>query len=132
MSDSEEIEANEHKVVGDRLREARLAIGLTQADTAGALGIGRSSVVALEAGTRKVSGLELRRLARLYRRSVAWLLGDEEPADIADVALNRATADLTDQDREQVLRFAQFLAAQPKRDAHVRTARSRPRPPGDI
>ena len=74
-------EANERcKLVGSRLREAREVLGLTQGDVAGALGIPRTSVIALEAGRRKVTGLELRRLARLYRRDVHWLLGEDDLA----------------------------------------------------
>jgi transcriptional regulator with XRE-family HTH domain len=122
---------NEHRVMASRLREARETIGLTQADTASALDIPRSSVVALEAGKRKITGLELRRLSRLYRRNVAWLLGEDsgEP-EVADQALYRATAELSDKDKEQVLRFAQFLAAQSPTDASPRAPRPRPTPPG--
>jgi transcriptional regulator with XRE-family HTH domain len=121
---------NEHRVMASRLREARETIGLTQADTASALDIPRSSVVALEAGKRKVTGLELRRLARLYRRSVAWLLGEDNEPEVADQALYRATAELSEKDKEQVLRFAQFLAAQPPADASTGTPHLRPTPPG--
>lgn len=103
---------NEHQIVGARLREAREVISLSQGDVATALGIPRTSVVAMEAGRRNVTGLELRRLARLYRRDVAWLLGDNAaPSAAADTALFHATAELTPEDRDQVLRFAQFLAA---------------------
>ena len=75
------MEPNEHQAVGARLRAARETLGLTQEDVAGALGIQRTSVIAMEAGKRNVSALELRRLARLYRRSVAWILGEEEEGD---------------------------------------------------
>lgn len=108
------MEANEQQAVGQRLRSARETLGLTQEDVAGALGIQRTSVIAMEAGKRGVSALELRRLARLYRRSVAWVLGEEPDADIASEdnhALYRATAELSAEDKAQVLRFAQFLAA---------------------
>lgn len=99
------------RVVGARLREGRETLGLTQEDVAGALGIPRTSVIAFEAGRRNVTALELRRLARLYRRSVEWILGeDAEPAAV-DGALYRATATLSPDDKAQVLRFAQFLAA---------------------
>lgn len=123
---------DEHQVMAHRLREARETIGLTQADTASALGIPRSSVVALEAGNRKVTGLELRRLARLYRRNVAWLLGeDSDEPQVADQALYRATAKLSERDKEQVLRFAQFLAAQQTGEGSPKQApRPRPKPPG--
>ena len=117
--------ASELKVVAERLREAREMIGFTQEEVSGALGIPRTSVHAMEAGKRNVSALELRRLSRLYRRDVEWLLGEEVEPVSPDSALYRATHDLSDEDKEQVLRFAQFLAAggrvQPQRN----------QPPGD-
>jgi transcriptional regulator with XRE-family HTH domain len=99
------------RVVAARLREARETLGLTQEDVAGALGIQRTSVIAMEAGRRNVTALELRRLARLYRRSVEWLWGEDTSPATVDNALYRATVELSPDDKEQVLRFAQFLAA---------------------
>lgn len=102
---------DEQVALGARLRESREYIGLLQEDVATALGIPRTSVHALEAGKRKVTGLELRRLARLYRRPVGWLLGEED-VELKDAEpLFRAAAALSEEDREQVLRFAEFLAA---------------------
>ena len=103
-------DADERRELGARLREAREFLGLLQEEVATALGIPRASVSALEAGKRSVTGLELRRLARLYRRDVGWLLGDESAVTGHD-ALYRATSALSETDKEQVLRFAQFLAA---------------------
>lgn len=119
--------------VGQRLRSARETLGLTQEDVASALGIPRTSVISMEAGKRNVTALELRRLARLYRRRVTWILGEEpeeaEPASAEDEALYRATSELSDDDREQVLRFAQFLAAAQSSStrgrSHRRTAANR-------
>jgi transcriptional regulator with XRE-family HTH domain len=102
-------------------------MGLTQADVADALGLSRPTLAAVEKGTRKITGLELRRLARLYRRDVAWLLGEEESEATAGSALHRATAQLSEGDKEQVLRFAEFLAAQ-QRTEDGTNARPRPRP----
>ena len=102
--------ASEEMALARRLREAREYIGLLQEDVAAALDIPRSSVSALESGKRRVSSLELRRLGRLYRRSVAWLLGEEGAEVDMDAPLYRATAALSAQDKEQVLRFAEFLA----------------------
>lgn len=107
MSDT----SNEVTVVAGRLREAREALGFTQEEVSGALGIPRTSVHAMETGKRNVSALELRRLARLYRRRVEWLLGEDAEPVGADNALHRATQTLSEEDKEQVLRFAEFLAA---------------------
>lgn len=119
---------DEQAQLGTRLREAREYVGLLQEEVATALGIPRTSLSALESGKRKVSGVELRRLARLYRRPVGWLLGEED-VDLGEVEpLFRATAQLSEQDREQVLRFAEFLAGagRPARaDAPARAAKRR-------
>jgi transcriptional regulator with XRE-family HTH domain len=101
----------EQRRTGARLREAREYVGLRQEHVADALGIPRASVSAIESGKRRVTSLELRRLARLYRRSVAWMVGEEESPTEIQGALFRAAAELSDDDREQVLRFAQFLAS---------------------
>lgn len=108
----------EEVLLGARLREAREYLGLLQEDVANALAIPRASVSALEAGKRKVTGIELRRLARLYRRPVAWLLGEEEPSLESSEPLFRATSALSQHDKEQVLRFAEFLAAAGKPGAN--------------
>lgn len=105
-------EAQEHELVGARLREARELLQLTQLQVAEVLGIPRTSLVAIETGQRKVTGLELRRFARLYRRPVAWLLGEEANAEEEAAALYRAAQGLTAEDRDQVLKFAEFLAGQ--------------------
>ena len=101
---------SEEMALARRLREAREYIGLLQEDVAVALDIPRASVSAIESGKRRVSSLELRRLGRLYRRPVAWLLGEEGAEVDMDAPLYRATATLSAQDKEQVLRFAEFLA----------------------
>jgi transcriptional regulator with XRE-family HTH domain len=104
-------QSDERQIVGQRLRTARETLGLTQDDVAGVMGIPRTSVIAMEAGKRNVTALELRRLARLYRRNVEWLLGEQNETAARDTALYRATEVLSDEDKEQVLRFAQFLAS---------------------
>jgi transcriptional regulator with XRE-family HTH domain len=89
------------------LRDARRFLGLSQEEVATALGIPRSSVSAMENGHRNVTGLELRRLARLYRRPVGWLLGEDvEP----DEELLAAARHLAEHDKALVLQLVQFLA----------------------
>lgn len=97
-------------LLASRLREARTTLGLTQQDMATALNVTRTAISAIENGDRRVSGLELRRLARLYRRPVAWLLGGKDP-EIGE-ELTTATAHLTGHDQDAVLAFARFLAHQ--------------------
>ena len=103
----------EHAEIGARLRAAREYVGLSQELVAQHLNVPRPAVSAMEHGTRKVSGLELKKLARLYGRPVAYFLGDEEEpvleADEVGAALFRAARQLSERDRQQVLQFAEFL-----------------------
>jgi transcriptional regulator with XRE-family HTH domain len=106
-----EREEEARRELGERLRSSREFLGLSQSEVADALGIPRPSVTHIEAGRRKVSTSELQRLARLYGQSYEYFLGEasEVPEDETAQALFRATRDLSDEDRQQVLRFAQFL-----------------------
>jgi transcriptional regulator with XRE-family HTH domain len=99
--------------MGGRLRQAREFLGLSQESVAEALGIPRASVSAIESGRRKVSSLELRDLARLYKRPIEYFYSDDsqESSDEDETvqALFRATRNLTSDDKERVIQFAEFL-----------------------
>jgi Zn-dependent peptidase ImmA (M78 family)/transcriptional regulator with XRE-family HTH domain len=69
------------EVLGGRLKAARTLKRLTQEAAAAALGVARTTVVALEAGRRPISPTELRAFAELYGASEAELL-DEERAEL--------------------------------------------------
>ncbi len=101
-------EETEWQQLGSRLRGAREYLNLSQQYVADKTGIPRSAVSDIERGFRKVDSLELRKLARLYMHPVGHFLGEQEAGQ--DVrALARAVTDLTEQDRAEVMRFAQFL-----------------------
>lgn len=97
-----------HRLLAARLREARHTLGLTQQNVADATGLHRSSVAYIELGRRAVSGLELRRFARLYRRSVGWLLGEDDDF-VVDPKLAEAIQGLPARDRDRLIHFARFL-----------------------
>jgi transcriptional regulator with XRE-family HTH domain len=105
----------EQERLGNRLRESREYLGLSQEFVAEHLGIPRASISAMENGKRKVSSLELKQLARIYKQPLSYFLGEDEfdhveqSQDVTFSALYRTTRVLSDQDRQQVLRFAQFL-----------------------
>ena len=95
-----------------RFREVREYLGFSQQMVADQTGIARSSISDIERGARKVDSLELKKLARLYRRPVGYFL-DERPdataGDHAIAGLARALAQLTEGDRDAVVRFAEYL-----------------------
>ena len=63
--------------IGERLRIAREAAGVTQAAAASAIGAARTTIVAMEQGQRRVKIDELQKLARLYGTSVNAVLRRE-------------------------------------------------------
>lgn len=121
MTNAHDTPQTEPELLGQRLREARETLGLPQAAVADHLNIPRPSVSDIESGRRKVTFLELKQLAALYRRPIAFFSGEEPDlaTDETNGALFRTTSELSPGDQEQVLRFAQFLRdagpAQPPR-----------------
>lgn len=104
----------ERRQLGDRLREARKYLGLKQDEVATYLKIPRTALTDIESGQRRVEAIELTRLAKLYRQSVAYFTGEDEtsaslPADVAHLA--RRVADLSTEDRAELSRFAEYLRA---------------------
>jgi transcriptional regulator with XRE-family HTH domain len=103
----------ERQVLGQRIREARNYLEMSQEEVAAAIGVSRQAMVAIEAGTRGVGALELKRLAKILNRSVQYLSGEEEasPADEKVAMLARAAEGLTDSDLSELQRFAAYLKA---------------------
>lgn len=100
-----------HDTLAARLKEAREYCGFSQEEVAHHLSVPRTAISHIESGSRRVSALELPRLAKLYQTSMESLTGQDqegpEPESVRMVA--RATADLSETDRAEVLRFVQFL-----------------------
>ena len=66
-------------VMGSRLRQARKAVGLTQAHVADGLGMARTTLVAIEKGERPVRPDELADLQALYGVSLPELQAGDPP-----------------------------------------------------
>ena len=76
--------------LANRIKAAREAAGLTQAEVAGELHISRSAVAEIESGRRGVSSLEIERIAFLVGRDMREFLADEFRQDDVLTALFRA------------------------------------------
>jgi transcriptional regulator with XRE-family HTH domain len=104
----------ERRLLGERLREARKYLGLKQEEVATYLKIPRTALTDIENGQRRVEAIELTRLARLYRQPASYFTGEEDassslPIDVAHLA--RKVATLSQQDRDELSRFAEYLRA---------------------
>ena len=107
MSEERAIQA----ILSERLKEVREYRGFSQEEVSRHLGVPRSAISLIESGSRRVSAEELSRLAKLFQTTMESLTGHDqegsEPDSVRMVA--RAAADLSTTDREEVLRFAEFL-----------------------
>ncbi|WP_211335820.1 helix-turn-helix domain-containing protein [Lentzea flaviverrucosa] len=98
--------------LGERLRSSRENLAVSQQVVADRTGIPRSAISDIEKGKRKVDSLELKKLAAVYGRPVGYFLDEDEEADAGNHTLQvvkRAVAGLSDADRVELERFAQFL-----------------------
>lgn len=71
------------ELIGARLRVARRQLGLTSEDAAAKIGTSAQSYSAYETGRRLVPLHVLVAAAKVYKKSVGWLLG-EHPSTSAD------------------------------------------------
>jgi transcriptional regulator with XRE-family HTH domain len=99
--------------LGERLKQAREYLELSQDEVAKKMEIPRSAVSLIESGQRRVDAIELRRFAQLYQRPVSYFTGEVVsvpiPEDIEHLA--RAAKKLSDRDRQELARFAEFLSS---------------------
>jgi transcriptional regulator with XRE-family HTH domain len=108
MSHTEE----KRSIIAARLREARKMAGLSQAQVAKMLGLHRPSISEAEAGNRKVSALEITKLAEIYDVSVSWLLGeDADKLDIHDDKIQLAARELRKLKPDDLDRLLTILAS---------------------
>ncbi|WP_216325695.1 helix-turn-helix transcriptional regulator [Deinococcus aestuarii] len=107
------LDAEQERRLAERVKEARDYLGLSQEFVADRIGISRPAMSALETGKRKISSIELHKLARLLKKPLEYFFDDDEvlagPQDETAQALYRASKGLSEQDKQQVLRFAEFL-----------------------
>lgn len=93
------------KELGQRIREARESLGLTQAQVAEALQIPRPAVSLLERGKREIRMVELESLARLFCQEPGdFFRAVDSPSPL--IAILRAEPSLSDEDHRQGLHAA--------------------------
>ena len=97
--------------LGQRLREAREYLQLSQDEVARLLGVPRAAISLIESGQRKLDALELKKLADIYQQPLSYFTGEHQPPQIPDEIqhLAKQAAKLSDRDRAELARFAEFL-----------------------
>ncbi|MFB1064840.1 helix-turn-helix domain-containing protein [Natrinema sp. H-ect4] len=102
--------------LGRQLRKARKYRGYSQEEIADYLNASRSYIALVENGQKKIDSDQLQSLADLYNTTTDELTGDLEAKTGENRQIDllaRASQDLADEDKEEVLRFAKFLKGWP-------------------
>ena len=106
-------EENRANTMGGRIKAAREELGLSQSQLAEALGFQSATAVSLiENGERGITSVLLQRLGESLHRSTSYFLGEPEKIVDVKVAL-RADKDLSDGDKDAILRFIQLAKKKP-------------------
>ncbi len=99
------------QVIGERVREARVAAALNQGDLATRIGLERTALVKIEAGSRRISAVEIFRLADVLAVPASYFVAQPRA-----VAVSRRTALADDPDQADRTRWRLDTAL----DAHAR------------
>lgn len=92
-----------------RLKSAREYLQLSQEYVAKQMGLHRTSLVAIEAGNRKVSSEELKGFSEIYGWTIEELVYGKDETEQAQVALfARSFKELTEQDQREIMNLIQF------------------------
>lgn len=95
------------KILASKCREAREYLGFTVAEIATSLGWEPAVLERIEAGGTTITGEQVNKLSRIYKRPVEWLMGEFRFEPSADVM--RMVENLSEHDHDAVLAFAEFL-----------------------
>jgi len=71
---SKSIYSKEYKTIIERLRTARLDVGLKQEEVAAKLKKLQSYISKIERGERRVDAAELKELAKIYKKDISYFL----------------------------------------------------------
>lgn len=97
--------------MGRRVAEARTRAGLTQAQLAAAISLDRSALTKIENGTRRVSALELARIAVQLQERIEWFVTDPVPSIVSHRNLLEpgVTSSAIDRIAERAARHVEFV-----------------------
>ena len=91
-----------YKKVGNKLRNAREYLDLTQEQVASILNVGRDAIIRIEKGVRKVSADELNDFSKLYKISMDEILNDK-PYITTERAFARGFEKLNIKDQKEII-----------------------------
>ncbi len=89
--------------VGQALKHARVAMGLTLKQVSKSMSIAMSTISEIESGKRRISAVELYRFAKLYQRPISFFLEESETS--ASFAILMRAAGTASVSKETIINF---------------------------
>ncbi len=104
---------NENNQIPARLREARVAAGLSQGQVAKKMALHRPTITEIEAGRRRVTADELSKFADIYGVGVDWIVngpatGNDGSSERILLAA-RELSKMSDEDLERMMKLLKML-----------------------
>lgn len=103
--------------IASRLKQAREYLEISQEEASEKSNISRSAISLIETGKRKLDTVELMELSKLYQRPMAFFTDDNFSVELDSEAavFARSFSELSKNDKEELTRFAEFLAVRSKK-----------------
>lgn len=96
-----------HRFIGERIRSARQAAGLSQKELAEKIGFESATAISLiEAGERKIGVVEMEKMTKVLERDIKYFLGEEGEQLNARTALRAEK--INEDDREAILHILEM------------------------
>lgn len=105
--------SDQRLTISDRLRTAREAAGLSQAQVGKLMGLHRPTITEIEAGRRRVSADELTQFADIYGVGTDWILSEHDrvagPNDDKILLAARQLSKMKDEDLDRLVKLIHML-----------------------
>lgn len=97
--------------LGERVAQARQRAGLTQDDLARSTGLERSALAKIETGARRITALELARIAEAVGERLEWFIDESPPSIVShrNIVDPDEPSPLIDRVVERVVRAVEFV-----------------------
>jgi len=97
-----------YRKIGEKLRQLREYMGLTQTQVASILNVGRDAIIRIEKGIRKIDIKELKNFSKLYNISVDELIETETKNKYRQEIFARGFSSLSDKDKKEILDLIEY------------------------
>lgn len=92
----------------EKLRKARIRIGITQDYVAKQLNVPRTSIVQMESGNRKITSDELSTICDIYGLSADYVLGRTSEDNSSVKFIARSFESLSEEDQQEIASLIEF------------------------